>query len=204
MLHLENISLGFLLVESKRKNLEYSPSRGSKVKILVLIFSSREVRMSEKSKPLAVTAAEVPARTRPSVYPEPFASRMAGREKRPLGDLFGLTNFGVNLTRLAPNAASALRHAHTKQDEFVYILQGRPTLHTDEGRTLLSPGMCAGFKAGTGNGHHLINETTEEVLYLEVGDRTPGDEGSYPDDDLKALLVDGKWKFVHRDGTPYV
>lgn len=204
MLHLENISLGFLLVESKRKNLEYSPSRGSKVKILVLIFSSREVRMSEKSKPLAVTAAEVPARTRPSVYPEPFASRTAGREKRPLGDLFGLTNFGVNLTRLAPNAASALRHAHTKQDEFVYILQGRPTLHTDEGRTLLSPGMCAGFKAGTGNGHHLVNETTEEVLYLEVGDRTPGDEGSYPDDDLKALLVDGKWKFVHRDGTPYV
>ena len=160
--------------------------------------------MSEKSQPLAVTAAEAPARTRPSVYPEPFASRMAGREKRPLGDLFGLTNFGVNLTRLAPNAASALRHAHTKQDEFVYILQGRPTLHTDEGRTRLSPGMCAGFKAGTGNGHHLINETTEEVLYLEVGDRTSGDEGSYPDDDLKALLVDGKWKFVHRDGTPYV
>ena len=159
--------------------------------------------MSEKSYPVAVIAAEVPARTRPSVYPEPFASRMAGREKRQLGDLFGLKNFGVNLTRLAPNAVSALRHAHTKQDEFVYILQGRPTLHTDEGRTRLSPGMCAGFKAGTGNGHCLINETAEEVVYLEVGDRTPGDEGSYPDDDLKALLVEGKWKFVHRDGTPY-
>lgn len=160
--------------------------------------------MSEKSKPIAVTAAEVAARTKPSVYPEPFASRMAGREKRPLGDLFGLTNFGVNLTRLAPNAVSALRHAHSKQDEFVYILQGRPTLHTDEGRTRLSPGMCAGFKAGTGNGHHLINETTEEVLYLEVGDRTPRDEGSYPDDDLQALLVEGKWNFVHKDGKPYV
>ena len=160
--------------------------------------------MSEESKPIAVTAAEVPARSKPSVYPEPFASRMAGREKRQLGDLFGLTNFGVNLTRLAPNAVSALRHAHTKQDEFIYILQGRPTLHTDEGRTQLSPGMCAGFKAGTGNGHRLINETTEEVVYLEVGDRTPGDEGSYPDDDLKALLVDGKWKFVRKDGTPYV
>ena len=160
--------------------------------------------MSEKSKPIAVTAAEVPARTKPSVYPEPFASRMVGREKHPLGDLFGLTNFGVNLTRLAPNAVSALRHAHTKQDEFVYILQGRPILHTDEGRTQLSPGMCAGFKAGTGNGHRLINETTEEVVYLEVGDRTPGDEGSYPDDDLKALLVEGKWKFVHKDGEPYV
>jgi Uncharacterized conserved protein, contains double-stranded beta-helix domain len=159
--------------------------------------------MSEKSNPVAVTAADVPARSRPSVYPEPFASRMAGRAKRQLGDLFGLTNFGVNLTRLAPNAVSALRHAHTKQDEFVYILQGRPTLHTDEGRTQLSPGMCAGFKAGTGNGHRLINETTEEVVYLEVGDRTPGDEGSYPDDDLKALLVEGKWKFVHKDGKPY-
>lgn len=160
--------------------------------------------MSEIAKPIAVTASEVPARTKPSVYPEPFASRMAGREKRPLGDLFGLANFGVNLTRLAPNAVSALRHAHTRQDEFIYILQGRPTLHTDEGKTPLSPGMCAGFRAGTGNGHRLINETTEEVVYLEVGDRTPGDEGNYPDDDLKALLIEGKWKFSRKDGTPYV
>jgi uncharacterized cupin superfamily protein len=158
--------------------------------------------MSEKY-PVAVAAAEVPARSRPSVYPEPFASRMAGREKRQLGDFFGLKNFGANLTRLAPHAVSALRHAHTKQDEFVYVLQGRPTLHTDEGRTQLLPGMCAGFRAGTGNGHCLINETAEEVVYLEVGDRTPGDEGSYPDDDLKAMLVDGRWKFVHKDGTPY-
>lgn len=160
--------------------------------------------MSEKLTPIAIIASETPARSKPSAYPEPFASRMAGREKRPLGDLFGLTNFGVNLTRLAPNAVSALRHAHTRQDEFVYILQGRPTLHTDEGRTRLSAGMCAGFKAGTGNGHRLINETAEEVVYLEIGDRTPGDEGSYPDDDLKALLVDGKWQFVGKDGTPYV
>jgi uncharacterized cupin superfamily protein len=159
--------------------------------------------MADTARPVAIVAAQAPARTRPSTYPEPFASRMAGREKRPLGDLFGLSNFGVNLTKLAPNAASALRHAHTKQDEFVYILQGHPTLHTDEGRTRLAPGMCAGFKAGTGNGHRLINETNEEVVYLEVGDRTPGDEGSYPDDDLRALLVDGQWKYVHKDGTPY-
>lgn len=159
--------------------------------------------MSEKQTPVAVTASEVPVRSKPSAYPEPLAARMVGREKRQLGDVFGLTNFGVNLTRLAPNAVSALRHAHTKQDEFIYILQGRPTLHTDEGRTHLSPGMCAGFKAGTGNGHRLINETAEEVEYIEVGDRTPGDEGSYPDDDLKALMVDGKWEFVHKDGKPY-
>jgi uncharacterized cupin superfamily protein len=128
---------------------------------------------------------------------------MAGRRKQPLGDLFGLTNFGVNLTRLAPGAVSALRHAHSKQDEFIYILQGRPTLHTDEGRSVLSPGMCAGFKAATGNGHRLINETEEEVVYLEVGDRTAGDEGAYPDDDIKAVLIDGKWQFTHKDGSPY-
>lgn len=159
--------------------------------------------MVKLTKPVAVVANEAPARTQPSNYPERFASRMAGRLKRPLGDLFGLTNFGVNLTTLAPKATSALRHAHSKQDEFVYILRGHPTLHTDEGLTRLSPGMCTGFKAGTGNGHRLINETDEEVVYLEVGDRTPGDEGTYPDDDLKAKLVDGKWTFVHKDGKPY-
>ena len=159
--------------------------------------------MSHETKPVAVNAAETPPRTKPTNYPEPFASRMAGREKRPLGDLFGLTNFGVNLTRLVPGAVSSIRHYHTRQDEFVYVLQGRPTLHTDEGRTVLSPGMCAGFRAGTGNGHRLINETDEDVVYLEIGDRTPGDEGYYPDDDLKAQMADGKWQFVHKDGTPY-
>ncbi len=153
--------------------------------------------------PVAVVAQNAPLRARPSNYPEPFASRMAGRHKQPLGDLFGLANFGVNLTRLAPGAVSSLRHAHTRQDEFVYILQGHPTLHTDAGRTPLSPGMCAGFKAGTGNGHRLLNETRDDVVYLEIGDRTPGDEGIYPDDDLKAQLVAGKWAFFHKDGTPY-
>ena len=159
--------------------------------------------MTEMKYPAAAVAAEVPTRSKPSVYPEPFASRMSGRAKSQLGEVFGLTAFGVNLTRLAPHAVSALRHAHSKQDEFVYILQGNPTLHTDEGRSTLGPGMCAGFKAGNGNGHRLINETSEEVVYLEVGDRSPGDEGSYPDDDLKALLVEGKWKFTRKDGTPY-
>jgi len=159
--------------------------------------------MSKPSYPVALVAEEAPPRTKPSNYPEPFFSRMKGRLKRPLGDLFGLTNFGVNLTTLSPGAVSALRHAHSKQDEFVYILRGHPTLVTDEGRTRLSPGMCAGFKAGTGNGHHLVNETGEDVVYLEAGDRTPGDEGSYPDDDLKAKLVDGRWAFVHKDGRPY-
>ena len=159
--------------------------------------------MKKSAHPVALLAADAPPKAKPTNYPEPFASRMKGRLKRPLGDLFGLTNFGVNLTTLAPGAVSALRHAHSRQDELVYILRGHPTLHTDEGKTPLSPGMCAGFKAGTGNGHRLINETKEEVVYLEIGDRTPGDEGTYPDDDIRAQLVDGRWRFVHKDGTPY-
>src|SRR4029078_10527021 len=159
--------------------------------------------MVNSPKPVALLAEKAPERTKASSYPEPFASQMAGRRKQPLGDLFGLGNFWVNLTRLAPKAVSALRHAHSKQDEFIYILQGHPTLHTDEGRTRLSPGMCAGFRKGTGNGHRLVNETREDVVYLEVGDRTPGDEGSYPDDDIKAMLVDGKWKLKRKEVTSY-
>jgi uncharacterized cupin superfamily protein len=160
--------------------------------------------MTKPKHPVVVHAAEAPPRRRPSNYPEPFFSRMARREKRPLGDLFGLTNFGVNLTRIAPGGVSALRHAHSRQDEFVYVLSGRPTLVTDEGETELAPGMCAGFKAGTGNAHHLLNRTKEDVVYLEVGDRSSGDEGSYPDDDIKAVLgPDGKWQFAHKDGRSY-
>ena len=159
--------------------------------------------MPEIFFPIAVVAAAVPPRTKPSNYPEPFATRMLGREKRPLGDLFGLTNFGVNLTRLPPGAVSALRHAHTKQDEFIYILEGSPALVTDAGETQLSPGMCAGFKAGTGDAHNLINRTKQDVVYLEIGDRTPGDSATYPDDDLQAVSVAGRWHFTHKDGTPY-
>jgi uncharacterized cupin superfamily protein len=159
--------------------------------------------MTDRHIPVAVAAIEVTPRTKPSNYPEPFASRMVGREKRVLGDLFGLANFGVNLTRLAPGSQSALRHAHTQQDEFIYILQGDPVLITDAGETQLSPGMCAGFKAGNDNGHHLLNRNSVEVLYLEIGDRSSGDIGVYPDDDLQATLVDGQWQFAHKDGLPY-
>jgi uncharacterized cupin superfamily protein len=159
---------------------------------------------SSSPSPTAIVAHEAPLRTKPSNYPEPFASRMAGRVKRPLGDLFGLTHFGVNLTRLAPGAESALLHAHSHQDEFVYVLEGCPTLVTEAGETLLHPGMCTGFRAGTGQGHHLLNRTSVDVVILEVGDRTAGDSGSYPVDDLQAVFgADGKWQFTRKDGTPY-
>lgn len=159
--------------------------------------------MNDCKAPLAVNAGEVAPRGQPSNYPEPFASRMKGREKRRLGDVFGLANFGVNLTRLAPGAISSLRHWHTRQDEFIYILSGRPTLYTDEGETRLAPGMCAGFRAGSGNAHHLVNRTSEDVVYLEVGDRTPGDRGMYPDDDIQAEMKEDGWRFTRKDGTPY-
>ena len=152
---------------------------------------------------IAIAALEVAPRTKPSNYPQPFAAMMAGRVKRQLGDVFGLANFGVNLTELAPGAASALRHAHTRQDEFVYILSGHPTLQTDDGSTLLSPGMCAGFRAGTGNAHRLLNATQSVVVYLEVGDRSAGDEATYPDDDISAQVIDGTWVFFHKNGDPY-
>jgi uncharacterized cupin superfamily protein len=103
--------------------------------------------MSNSSHSVALEASTVAPRAKSSNYPEPFFSRMAKREKRPLGTPFGLVNFGVNLTRLFPGGESALRHAHTMQDEFIYVLEGEPTLITDEGETLLKPGMCAGFKA---------------------------------------------------------
>ena len=156
------------------------------------------------SKPLALVAADVLPRNSKSAYPEQFVSRLGDRTKRPLGDPFGLTIFGVNLTTLPPGAVSALRHAHTKQDEFVYVLEGAPSLIIDSGETLLKPGMCVGFKCGTGDAHHLVNRGKTDVVYLEIGDRTLGDEASYPDDDIVAIKTnDGSRKFTRKDGTPY-
>jgi len=152
---------------------------------------------------VSVVALEQAPRAKPSNYPEPFASQMSGRIKRPLGDLFGLTNFGVNITVLPPGAVSALRHAHSKQDEFIYVISGQPSLCTNEGISQLGLGSCAGFKAGTGNAHRLENHTASPVVYLEIGDRTSGDEVSYPDDDLMAKRVGSQWQFVHKNGEPY-
>jgi uncharacterized cupin superfamily protein len=156
------------------------------------------------SHPIALTAADAPMRKAKSNYPASFVSRLGERVKRPLGDPFGLTIFGVNITTLPRGAMSALRHAHTKQDEFIYILEGTPTLITDSGETTLKPGMCAGFKAGSGDAHHLVNRSDSDVVYLEIGDRTLGDEVHYPDDDIVAVKTpDGTRKFTRKDGTPY-
>jgi uncharacterized cupin superfamily protein len=151
----------------------------------------------------ALVASESSPRTKPSNYPEPFASMMSSRVKRPLGDLFGLQNFGVNLTRLPPGAVSSLHHTHSGQDEFIYVVEGSPTLFTDAGEMQLSPGMMAGFPAG-GTAHHLENRTDRDCVILEVGDRMKGDVVTYPADDLQAVMgADGKWRFTHKDGSAY-
>lgn len=158
---------------------------------------------SRARAPLAVEAREIAPRSKPSNYPEPYFSRMAKREKRQLGDVFGLTSFGVNLTRLEPGGESALMHRHTRQQEFVYILEGHPTLVTEDNEVTLSPGMCAGFTP-CGASHHLVNRTGEAVVLLEIGDRVEGDEASYPNDDIQAVMdAAGKWCFTHKDGRPY-
>jgi len=136
-------------------------------------------------------------------YPEPFRPRVAGRRKQRLGDALGLKNFGVNLTTLAPGAQSALRHWHTKQDEFIYVLKGELVLVTGAGEQVLAPGACAGFPAGRADGHHLVNRGHVEAAYLEVGDRAAGDAVTYPDDDLAATLTPQGWKMTRKDGTPY-
>ncbi len=138
-------------------------------------------------------------------YPEPFQALVAGALRRKLGDATGLTNFGVNLVRLPSGSASSQRHWHTKQDEFVFVLEGELVLVTDAGEQVLTAGMAAGFPAGVPDGHHLINRSGRDALYLEIGDRTKFDDGDYPDLDMVWRSVgDGdRYIYLHRDGTPW-
>ena len=137
-------------------------------------------------------------------YPPPFNGEIRNRSKRLLGNAAGLSNFGVNLTRLPPGEISSQRHWHSRQDEFVFILSGELVLITERGETTVRAGQCIGFPAGIPDGHQLINRTAEDVLYLEIGDRTQGDHIEYPDIDLAADSADGnRYRFTKRDGTPY-
>jgi uncharacterized cupin superfamily protein len=149
---------------------------------------------------------------RGSGYPEPFRSRVMARRKRKLGDACGLTQFGVNLVTLEPGGQSALRHWHTREDEFVYVLSGEVVLITDAGEQVLRAGDCAGYPAGKADAHHLINRSTTPAQYLEIGTRFEDDYAFYPDDDLRwvherLLEPDGSSKAneipVHKDGRPY-
>jgi uncharacterized cupin superfamily protein len=149
----------------------------------------------------AIFATDAPGRSS-SAYPPEFAARVGGRFKRALGDLFGIERFGVNLTTLEPGSQSSLKHRHTSQDEFVYVVSGELILAHDRGETVLAAGMCAGFPRG-GAAHHLLNRSDAPATYVEIGDRDPNDSAEYPDDDLAAVRSGTGWRFTHKDGTPY-
>ncbi len=157
---------------------------------------------TQSTREAAVDAKQI-AEKNSSSYPEPYRAAVAGRHFRRLGDAFGLKNFGVNLVRLVPGAWSSQRHWHTHEDELVYVLEGTPTLITDAGEQVLAPGMVAGFPAGKADGHHLVNRTGTDVLFLAIGDRVDADECEYPGIDLAARVIDGENRFTHADGTPY-
>lgn len=138
-----------------------------------------------------------------TVYPEGMKGITEGRIKQKLGNALGLSQFGVNLVTLKPGGGSAQRHWHETEDEFIYIVQGTATLVTDEGEQELQAGMFAGFPAGVPDGHNLVNKGVRDVVYLEVGTRTLDDKVTYPDVDMMLEMVDGKYRFLHKDGTPY-
>jgi uncharacterized cupin superfamily protein len=158
--------------------------------------------MEAKLKLPALDPAQVPARVG-SAYPEPFKSRVSGRRKQRLGDALGLKNYGVNLTTIPPGAVSALRHWHSHEDEFIYIVSGELVLVTNDGEQRLTPGVCAGFPAGRADGHYLINRAQGDAVYLEVGDRRPEDAVTYPDDDIAGQATPQGRRFTRKDGTPY-
>jgi uncharacterized cupin superfamily protein len=137
-------------------------------------------------------------------YPAKFRTDNSRRWSRRLGDHAGLTNFGVNLTRLPPGGQSSARHAHHKQDEFIWVVSGEILLETNEGRQTLGPGQCAGFAAGGGNAHRFLNDSAEDTVILVIGDLTPFDEVTYPDIDNHAKAgADGKYVHTRKDGTPH-
>ena len=147
-------------------------------------------------------ATDVPARST-TIYPAPYAAALAGRAKRALGDAFGLTQFGVNLTELAPGAASSERHWHKSEDEFIYVLEGEVTLLDDAGEHLLTPGMCAGFRSGVPNAHKLVNRSSAPALYLEIGSRSEGDRVHYPEADMAAVKTGGRFHLTRKDGSSF-
>jgi len=149
-----------------------------------------------------IDIANVPVDARTN-YPAPFDRAVVGRQRKRLGNAAGLDQFGVNLTTLKPGAASALRHWHEKEDEFVFILEGELVLIEDEGEIALKPGDAAGFKANTRNGHHLVNRSNRDAVFLEIGTRAKHERAEYPDIDMQVIRDDNGARYLHKDGKPY-
>ena len=136
-------------------------------------------------------------------YPAPLDRAVVGRQRKRLGNAAGLDQFGVNLTTLRPGASSALRHWHHKEDELVYILEGEVVLIEDEGEIVLKPGDAAGFKANNPNGHHLLNRSDRDAVYLEIGTRSKLERVDYPDVDLVAIRDENGARYTHKNGDRY-
>jgi uncharacterized cupin superfamily protein len=136
-------------------------------------------------------------------YPEPYRSAVAGRLRQRLGNVVDLDQFGVNLTRLKPGAQSAQRHWHTAEDEFVFVVEGTLVLCENEGETVLKAGEAAGFKAGVANGHCLVNRSTQDAVYLEIGTRAAREQAEYPDIDLRVRKDENGVIYMHKSGEPY-
>ncbi len=149
-----------------------------------------------------IDIANLPVNSR-STYPEPFNRVVVGRSRKRLGDAAGLDQFGVNLTTLKSGAASAVRHWHEKEDELVYILEGEVVLIEDGVETVLKAGDAAGFKANVPNGHHLVNKSGSDAVFLEIGTRSKNERAEYPDVDLRAIRDDSGARYTHKDGKPY-
>lgn len=156
----------------------------------------------EDDRPVSISVSDVDGRTS-CPYPAPYGDQIAGRTKYALGNIFDLTQFGVNVVTMEPGTMSSQRHWHEREDEFIYVLEGEIVLVTDEGDTVLGQGMAAGFRAGDANGHCLVNRSDRTVAYLEVGTRSDNDDVEYPDIDMRAEKRAGRWRFLRKDGTPY-
>ncbi len=149
-----------------------------------------------------IDIAKLPLDTRTG-YPPPFDRVVVGRERKRLGNAVGLDQFGVNLTTLKSGAASALRHWHEQEDELIFVLEGEVVLIEDEGETVLKPGDAEGFKAGNPNGHHLVNKSSRNAVFLEVGTRSKHERAHYPDVDMMAVRDEKGMRYTHKNGEPY-
>jgi uncharacterized cupin superfamily protein len=149
-----------------------------------------------------IDLAKVPVEAR-NIYPEEFAKVVAGRERQRIGDAAGLTQFGVNVCRLKPGAASSLRHWHREEDELVYVLEGEVVLVEDGGETILKEGDAAGFKANAPNGHCLVNRGSRDTVFLEIGTRAPAERSTYADVDLVLERDSSGRRFLRKSGEPY-
>jgi uncharacterized cupin superfamily protein len=149
-----------------------------------------------------IDIAKLPVEARTG-YPPPHDALVVGRSRKRLGNAVGLDQFGVNLTTLKPGAASALRHWHENEDEFVYVLEGELVLVENEGETVMRPGDAAGFKAGVANGHHLLNRSNRDAVYLEIGTRAKTERAHYADVDLAAVKDEAGLRYTRKNGTPF-